>query len=203
MSKSPSPRNASDSARHSRLSLARVRMAGLIVGLGDLGVSEPRATVSPIAGLYREPHWFPEKESDRCWNSASSSISQLLAKQAGHAERIDVMHRKRGWDELGYHFVIGNGSDSAGRSGWKSAPAGSSKNTGPTARPTTASTMNTESASASSETSTTTSRRSKQDAEPRPADPIPVRRVSTSLPSAANLHPRRSDRENGVPREGI
>ena len=29
----------------------------------------------------------------------------------GGAARFNAWHRARGWDELGYHFVIGNGSD--------------------------------------------------------------------------------------------
>ena len=31
------------------------------------------------------------------------------ATDAGNAERFGRYHRKRGWDELGYHFVINNG----------------------------------------------------------------------------------------------
>ncbi len=33
------------------------------------------------------------------------------ATHAGGAGRFDQMHRGNGWDELGYHFVIGNGTD--------------------------------------------------------------------------------------------
>jgi hypothetical protein len=29
----------------------------------------------------------------------------------GGARKFDQMHRNKGWDELGYHFVIGNGTD--------------------------------------------------------------------------------------------
>lgn len=32
------------------------------------------------------------------------------ATESGNARRFNQMHRKRGWDELGYHFVITNGS---------------------------------------------------------------------------------------------
>lgn len=35
------------------------------------------------------------------------------ATQAGGAQRFDRAHRNNGWDELGYHFVIGNGTDTA------------------------------------------------------------------------------------------
>lgn len=33
------------------------------------------------------------------------------ATTGGGARRFDQMHREKGWDELGYHFVIGNGTD--------------------------------------------------------------------------------------------
>ena len=33
------------------------------------------------------------------------------ATPAGGAKAFDKMHREKGWDELGYHFVIGNGTD--------------------------------------------------------------------------------------------
>jgi hypothetical protein len=34
------------------------------------------------------------------------------ATATGSAAEFDKMHRARGWDELGYHFVIGNGTGS-------------------------------------------------------------------------------------------
>ena len=33
------------------------------------------------------------------------------ATASGGADRFDAAHKNNGWDELGYHFVIGNGSD--------------------------------------------------------------------------------------------
>ena len=33
------------------------------------------------------------------------------ATRTGGARKFDKMHRAKGWDELGYHFVIGNGTD--------------------------------------------------------------------------------------------
>jgi len=35
------------------------------------------------------------------------------ATSTGSAARFDQWHRSKGWDELGYHFVIGNGTGSA------------------------------------------------------------------------------------------
>ena len=34
------------------------------------------------------------------------------ATPTGNADEFDKMHREKGWDELGYHFVIGNGTGS-------------------------------------------------------------------------------------------
>ncbi|MGH7179091.1 MAG: peptidoglycan recognition protein family protein [Tepidisphaeraceae bacterium] len=34
------------------------------------------------------------------------------ATTSGSAKSFDRMHRDKGWDELGYHFVIGNGTES-------------------------------------------------------------------------------------------
>src|SRR2546423_1565105 len=33
------------------------------------------------------------------------------ATHSGGAATFDRMHREKGWDELGYHFVVGNGTD--------------------------------------------------------------------------------------------
>jgi len=33
------------------------------------------------------------------------------ATPGGGAKAFDRMHREKGWDELGYHFVVGNGTD--------------------------------------------------------------------------------------------
>jgi hypothetical protein len=39
-------------------------------------------------------------------------IIHHTATTFGNAQIIDAWHRNNGWDELGYHFVIGNGSNS-------------------------------------------------------------------------------------------
>jgi N-acetyl-anhydromuramyl-L-alanine amidase AmpD len=61
------------------------------------------------SNLYREPHWLPENKSDR-WKCI---VIHHSAGETGGADRFDGIHRKKGWDELGYHFVIGNGTDTA------------------------------------------------------------------------------------------
>ena len=46
--------------------------------------------------------------------SASGGIIVIhhSATPTGNADEFDKMHREKGWDELGYHFVIGNGTGS-------------------------------------------------------------------------------------------
>ncbi|MDB5300436.1 MAG: N-acetylmuramoyl-L-alanine amidase [Phycisphaerales bacterium] len=63
----------------------------------------------PPEVLYQEPGWMPVAKSDR-WKCI---VIHHSASEEGGAERFDEWHRKKGWDELGYHFVIGNGSDTA------------------------------------------------------------------------------------------
>jgi hypothetical protein len=64
------------------------------------------ATVFPA---YTEPGWVPQHESAR-WTCI---VIHHSAGEHGAAESFDEEHRKRGWDGLGYDFVIGNGSQSA------------------------------------------------------------------------------------------
>ncbi|HET6248348.1 MAG TPA: N-acetylmuramoyl-L-alanine amidase [Tepidisphaeraceae bacterium] len=65
---------------------------------------QPPATV----GIYHEPGWMPEHKSNR-WTCI---VIHHSACERGAAESFDEAHRKRGWDGLGYDFVIGNGSES-------------------------------------------------------------------------------------------
>ena len=51
--------------------------------------------------------WVPPVKSDR-WECI---VIHHSATDFGGAARFDKGHRAKGWDELGYHFVIGNGSD--------------------------------------------------------------------------------------------
>jgi len=50
-------------------------------------------------------HWQPE-ETPRTWKWI---VIHHSASDSGGAAVFDVWHRKRGFDELGYHFVIDNG----------------------------------------------------------------------------------------------
>lgn len=61
----------------------------------------------PATRLAFDPAWIPEKPSDR-WECI---VIHHSASDAGGATRFDAAHRARGWDGLGYDFVIGNGTD--------------------------------------------------------------------------------------------
>ena len=54
-----------------------------------------------------ESGWYPAHHSAR-WDCI---VIHHSACEIGGARRFAAWHRARGWDELGYHFVIGNGSD--------------------------------------------------------------------------------------------
>ena len=60
------------------------------------------ATPSPFPAA-----WSPRVQS-RQWKWI---VIHHSATPEGGAARFDKEHRNQGWDELGYHFVIGNGSD--------------------------------------------------------------------------------------------
>jgi hypothetical protein len=60
---------------------------------------------STVAGVPRE--WIPNA-SPRPWRWI---VIHHSATPSGGAAAFDKMHRQKGWDELGYHFVIGNGTD--------------------------------------------------------------------------------------------
>lgn len=51
--------------------------------------------------------WVPANPSKR-WECI---VIHHSASDSGGANRFDQWHKARGWNGLGYHFVIGNGSD--------------------------------------------------------------------------------------------
>ena len=66
----------------------------------------PAPKPAPLAvGVPRE--WAPSA-SARPWRWI---IIHHSATPSGGAATFDRMHRQKGWDELGYHFVVGNGTD--------------------------------------------------------------------------------------------
>lgn len=68
---------------------------GLILQRGRIGPSTPDAD------------WIPTRPSDR-WECI---VIHHSGSEDGGAERFDEWHKERGWEGLGYHFVIGNGTD--------------------------------------------------------------------------------------------
>ncbi len=64
----------------------------------------PQPQVS-MAGI--PSNWIPPVH-ERPWRWI---VVHHSATAAGGAARFDKMHRAKGWDELGYDFVIGNGTD--------------------------------------------------------------------------------------------
>lgn len=80
----------------------------------------PSRSVSPSQLAVRPPKhsrealtfpasWYPPVR-DHAWTAI---VVHHSAGENGCAAAFDRMHRQRGWDELGYHFVIGNGTGSA------------------------------------------------------------------------------------------
>jgi len=57
-----------------------------------------------------EPGWIPPQGISPRWTCI---VLHHSASEVGGADRFDRWHRARGWDEVGYHFVIGNGTDTA------------------------------------------------------------------------------------------
>lgn len=74
---------------------------------------QPRPTYHPPPSApprHAGPSWFPAggKISPR-W---STIVIHHSATASGDARTFDQFHRSKGWEGLGYHFVIGNGSNS-------------------------------------------------------------------------------------------
>lgn len=69
-------------------------------------------TVKPpqpqVASIPRE--WVPSARKPDGWRWI---VIHHSATTVGGARAFDRMHREKGWDELGYHFVIGNGTDTS------------------------------------------------------------------------------------------
>jgi N-acetyl-anhydromuramyl-L-alanine amidase AmpD len=77
-------------------------------------VAVASATPRPMPAVpARQASW-----GDMDWNPSGPErpwqfiVIHHSATPTGSAAEFDVMHRAKGWDELGYHFVIGNGTGS-------------------------------------------------------------------------------------------
>jgi hypothetical protein len=89
---------------------ARVPVAPGLASL--LPIGRPYQFFSPFwrvparLASYSEPGWTPAVGVSDRWTCI---VIHHSADDKGTPESIDRAHRQRGWDELGYHFVIGNG----------------------------------------------------------------------------------------------
>ena len=77
-------------------------LAPAVLAVFSLGLGREHAGPAPA-----EAGWYPAHRSAR-WDCV---VIHHSACEVGGARRFGAWHRARGWDELGYHFVIGNGSD--------------------------------------------------------------------------------------------
>jgi len=73
-------------------------------------VAPPRPLPAPAPQAGGVPaDWIPRGPINRwVWIVVHHSTTPT-----GGAAAFDKMHKAKGWDELGYHFVIGNGTDTA------------------------------------------------------------------------------------------
>jgi hypothetical protein len=76
------------------------------VALGGIWLASQsqRRGIGPVSA---EAAWMPTRPSDR-WQCI---VIHHSASDIGGANRFDQWHKARGWDGLGYDFVIGNGTD--------------------------------------------------------------------------------------------
>ncbi len=68
----------------------------------------PAAALEQATLAGRVPASWQPRVQARPWQFV---VVHHSATHTGGANRFDGMHRGNGWDELGYHFVIGNGTD--------------------------------------------------------------------------------------------
>src|SRR5947208_1647861 len=69
----------------------------------------PKVQPPKVASSATPRDWLPHVPA-RSWQAI---VIHHSATPAGGAARFDREHREKGWDELGYDFVIGNGTDTA------------------------------------------------------------------------------------------
>jgi hypothetical protein len=76
----------------------------------------PKATTQPVAPVVAMVRSAAQTDVNAEWVPAAEPrpwqwiIIHHSATQYGNAHIIDGWHRDKGWDELGYHFVIDNGN---------------------------------------------------------------------------------------------
>lgn len=95
--------------RHMRLALglAGAALLALVAWLAWQALSGPRRDDQPVLWEELSP---PADALMRPWNAI---VIHHTASRRDTTASIDRGHRKRGWDGIGYHFVIGNGREMA------------------------------------------------------------------------------------------
>ena len=79
-------------------------VAGVLLAGAWLSYQSPPKNPAPVSA---ETEWMPQHPSDR-WQCI---VIHHSGSDIGGANRFDQWHKARGWDGLGYDFVIGNGTD--------------------------------------------------------------------------------------------
>lgn len=83
--------------------------AGATRSIAQNGFPTAKPPATRTAGRY-PAEWYPP--GGRISSRWGTIVIHHSATDVGGAQRFDRDHRlSRGWDELGYHFVIGNGTD--------------------------------------------------------------------------------------------
>ncbi len=93
----PKPIVSASGFGQGRIAVRRVPTSGLAATSSASGM--------PLVGPVPK-NWYPPFESNR-WTCI---VIHHSADENGGAARYNKAHQARGWDELGYHFVIGNGT---------------------------------------------------------------------------------------------
>jgi len=81
---------------------------GLRVAVASGARALPATAVPAHQASWGDLDWSPAGP-ERPWQFI---VIHHSATPTGSAAEFDLMHRAKGWDELGYHFVIGNGTGS-------------------------------------------------------------------------------------------
>ncbi len=104
----PNPNFAGPTLPATSVVAAPQRQAVAVAAAEPAAPIAPYRKAAPPAGIPRE--WVPNVTP----NTWRWIVIHHSATTVGGAVRFDAEHRKtRGWDELGYHFVIGNGTDTS------------------------------------------------------------------------------------------
>lgn len=82
----------------------------------EMDASPPPRTARTYTGTAtRQPARSVVAQGPRAWNAPRTGrtwryiVMHHSATESGNAAEFDTLHREKGWDELGYHFVIDNG----------------------------------------------------------------------------------------------